>query len=161
MFIYLIQLASVSIRTHTTLTTAFTVGWTYQLSRPNSTDNSPARYGLCNPLRLSCVLGATPERIGFEIFEDQCSNWHDLFLTQMSPFFVTLLYGDASFGRAGNDDDDQHNKLPSQAKSKIFLFFLNIFIQEKYTTRSETEVKVASWCNTYKYMYTMTRWICS
>ena len=30
----------------------------------------------------------------------------------MSPFFVTLLYGDASFGRAGDDDDDddQHNK---------------------------------------------------
>ena len=24
----------------------------------------------------------------------------------MSPFFVTLLYGDASFGRAGDDDDD-------------------------------------------------------
>ena len=41
----------------------------------------------------------------------------------MSPFFVTLLYGDASFGRAGNDDDDQHNKLPSQAKSKDFFFF--------------------------------------
>ena len=40
----------------------------------------------------------------------------------MSPFIVTLLYGDASFGRAGDDDDDdddgddddddddQHNK---------------------------------------------------
>ena len=26
----------------------------------------------------------------------------------------------------------------------FFLVFLNIFIQEKYTTRSETEVKVAS-----------------
>ena len=24
----------------------------------------------------------------------------------MSPFIVTLLYGDASFGRAGDDDDD-------------------------------------------------------
>ena len=103
MFIYLIQLASVSMYSHHTDHRFH--GWLNPPSRPNSTDNSPARYGLCNPLRLSCVLGATPERIGFEIFEDQCSNWHDLFLTQMSPFFVTLLYGDAS--RAGDDDDDQ------------------------------------------------------
>ena len=28
----------------------------------------------------------------------------------VSPYFVTILYGDASFGRAGDDDDDQHNK---------------------------------------------------
>ena len=108
MFIYLIQLASVSM--YSRHTDHRFHGWLNLPSRPNSTDNSPARYGLCNPLRLSCVLGATPERIGFEIFEDQCSNWHNLFLTQMSPFFVTLLYGDASFGRAGDDDDDQHNK---------------------------------------------------
>ena len=108
MFIYLIQVASVSMYSHHTAHRFH--GWLNLPSRPNSTGNSPARYGLCNPLRLSCVLGATPERIGFEIFEDQCSNWHDLFLTQMPPSFVTLLYGDASFGRAGDDDDDQHNK---------------------------------------------------
>ena len=28
----------------------------------------------------------------------------------LSPFLFAILYGDASFGRAGDDDDDQHNK---------------------------------------------------
>ena len=42
----------------------------------------------------------------------------------MSPFFVTLLYGDASFGRTGDDDDDDDDDDDQHNKTFLYLYLL-------------------------------------